>query len=125
MSSTKTKNPALDIPDVPRSLNVLLNLHWRNQRKERDKWILLVRSQMDMNGMWLQPIVPMKAKITLYHSRFYDEADNLKGACKPLIDALKHWKLIYDDTPRYFKADIRQEKYPHKRRHTVIELEVA
>jgi len=113
----------LVIPDVPPSLNVLLNLHWRNQRKVRDKWILEVRGQMDTNQVWPKPTGPTKATITLYHSRPYDEADNLKGACKPLIDALKHWKLIYDDTPEYLEADIRQAKCPHKQRHTIVELE--
>ena len=112
----------LDIPDVPPSLNVLMRLHWRNQQKLRDKWKLLVRSQL--NGNYLKAIVKVRATVTMYHARLYD-ADNAYGACKVLVDALKDWRLIYDDTKQYLELHVKQEKFPHKRRHTVVELEAA
>jgi hypothetical protein len=119
----------LTIPEVPPSLNKFLNMHWRAQRKLRDKWILEVRAQMDMNKVWLKPIakreaVKMKVFIMLVHSRFYDY-DNACGGAKPVVDALKHWGLIYDDSRELLELIVEQGLCPHAKRHTIIELEPA
>jgi hypothetical protein len=66
----------------------------------------------------------MRVKIVLYHSRVYDK-DNAFGACKIVVDAIKHWKLIVDDSPDWMDLQVSQDICPHKRRHTVIELEEA
>src|SRR5690242_7175925 len=92
------KPKRLDIPDVPPSLNVLMRLHWRNQYALRKKWNLLVRSQMNGNNH-LRGMVKVRVNVTLYHARPYDQ-DNAVGACKVLVDALKDWRLIFDDTKR-------------------------
>jgi hypothetical protein len=110
----------LTIPDVPPSLNVSRNLHWAAKARLRDNWILLIRSQL--KGRYLKPIVKMRCLVTLCHARPYD-SDNAYGACKPLVDALKHWKLIYDDNGDYLDLTVWQSKCPHKKRHTIIELE--
>jgi hypothetical protein len=112
----------LTIPDVPPSLNVLMRLHWRNQHALRQKWILWVRSQL--NGSYLKAIVKVRVKVTLCHARLYD-ADNAVGACKVVVDALKDWRLIYDDTKQYLELKVEQQKCPHKKRHTIIELEAV
>lgn len=110
----------LVIPDTPPSLNVLMRLHWRNQQRLREKWKLLVRSQL--NGNYLKAIVRIRCQITLCHAKFYD-VDNAYGACKVLVDALKDWRLIYDDTKQYLDLTVTQAKCPHKRRHTIVDLE--
>jgi hypothetical protein len=112
----------LTIPDVPPSLNKVLNLHWRNQQKLKDKWKLLVRAQIIPIPMNLAQ--KKRVRITLHHARPYDE-DNAYGACKVLIDALKSWNLIWDDSAKYLTLFIWQERCPHKKRHTIIELEPA
>jgi hypothetical protein len=112
----------LEVLAVPPSLNKVSRMHWRQQRDLHGVWKLLVRSQMP--GIFLQPIVRMRVKITLFHSRFYDK-DNAYGAVKPIVDGLRHWKLIFDDTAEYLDLSVEQQKCPHKRRHTVIELEAA
>lgn len=112
----------LDIPDVPPSLNVVMRMHWRDQQKLRDKWKLWVRSQL--NGNYLKAIVRIRVKVTMHHVRLYD-ADNAYGACKVLVDALKDWRLIYDDTKQYLDLRVKQEKCPHKQRHTTVELEAV
>lgn len=112
----------LTITDVPPSPNKVLGKHWSTKAGEKDKWVLLVRSK----------IVPCVIRsperkqvlITLCHSRRYD-ADNAYAAVKPLVDALKHWNLIWDDSAKWIDLMVVQEKCPHKQRHTIVELEAA
>lgn len=110
----------LTIADVPPSLNMLMRLHWWNQHALRKKWALLVRCQLD--GYYLKATVKVRVAVTLCHARLYD-ADNAVGACKVLVDALKDWRLIYDDTKEYLELVVKQEKCAHKRRHTLVEIE--
>jgi hypothetical protein len=112
----------LTIPHIPPSLNRLLRMHWAAKKDLRDNWSLLVRSQLQ--GTYLKPVVKMRCKITLAHSRLFDQ-DNAYGACKVVIDALKDWKLIVDDSKKYLSLTVKQTKVPHKQRHTIIELEPA
>jgi Holliday junction resolvase RusA-like endonuclease len=65
-----------------------------------------------------------RVTITLYHSRKYDP-DNLSASVKPVLDAMKHWQIILDDAPRWVELEVRQEKYKHRARHTIIEIEPA
>jgi hypothetical protein len=112
----------LSIPDVPPSLNKTTRQNGFANWRLKNKWVLFVRSQL--NGSYLKPVVRMRCMVTLHHSRMYDK-DNAYGACKPLIDALKHWKLIFDDTAEYLELSVEQSKCPHKQRHTEIELEAV
>ncbi len=111
-----------EIPDVPPSPNRVLGRHWSMKAREKDKWVLWVRAKMPT--VHPKPVVKMRLRVILAHSRSYDE-DNAYGACKPVIDALKRWQLIFDDSPQYLDLTIEQEKCPRKQRHTVIELEEA
>lgn len=114
----------LTIPEVPMSLNKVLVLHWRTRSAVNDLWRVLVRSMLDLNGESRKATGKMRCQILLSHSRFYDK-DNAYGAVKPLVDALKHWKLIYDDTAEWLELSVEQEKCTHKQRHTIVELESA
>jgi hypothetical protein len=111
----------LTIPAVPPSPNRVLGKHWSTKAGEKDKWILLVRSQI-LPGRALQ-----KRKlvvIALAHSREYDK-DNAYAAVKPIVDALKHWNLIWDDSPEWLDLIVVQKKCKRKDAHTIIELEAA
>jgi hypothetical protein len=66
----------------------------------------------------------MRCKITLHHARPYDK-DNAYGACKPVVDALVRNGALWEDTPYYTDLTVEQEKFPHKKRFTSIELEPA
>jgi len=112
----------LEIPFVPPSLNKTLRMHWGKKLKLNRDWSLLIRSRMP--ELYLQPFVKMQCKITLHHSRFYDE-DNAYGAVKPVVDGLKAWKLIRDDSRDYLDLTVEQAKCRRKEAHTVIELEAA
>jgi hypothetical protein len=114
----------LTIPDVPPSPNRVLGKHWRIKAGEKDKWILLVRSQILPRARNEHDACPMQVAITLCHSRIYDQ-DNAYAAVKPVVDALKHWNLIWDDSLEWLDLLVRQDKCKRKDAHTIIELEPA
>ena len=108
----------LTIPDVPPSPNRVLGKHWRTKNGEKNKWVLLVRS------VYLPAHVEdvkRSVVITLCHSRMYDK-DNAYASVKPLVDSLKYWNLIVDDTSKWLVLKVQQEKCPHKQRHTTIQI---
>lgn len=111
----------LDIQAVPPSLNKTLRLHWREKQELNAYWVLLVRGSFKPAKAAERK---MRVKIILCHARMYDR-DNLYGSVKPCVDALRHWRLIADDTDEWLDLTVEQEKCPHKKRHTRIELEVA
>lgn len=112
----------LEIPDLPPSLNKTLRMHWAKKRKLNETWQQWVRAMLP--EYFLEPMVRMRCTITLHHSRFYDK-DNAYGAVKPVVDALRLWKLIRDDTREYLDLQVEQSKCSHKKRSTTIELEPA
>lgn len=112
----------MEIKAVPPSLNKVLRMHWRARKQLNDAWIMLVRSEMP--EIYLKPIVKMRCTVVLAHSRHFDY-DNAFGAVKPLIDALKRWALIFDDSPEYLDLEVQQQKCKRKDGHTVIVLEPA
>ena len=70
-------------------------------------------ADLDSKGIYLQDIqvtAPVKRKVifTSYRSRRLD-SDNLSGGLKYLRDTLKDVRLIYDDSPRWLKAEYRQQ----------------
>jgi hypothetical protein len=112
----------LTIQAVPPSLNKTQRMHWAKRKRLNDEWKLLVRAEMPQ--IVLHPFVKMRCCITLAHSRAFDK-DNAYGACKPVVDALTHWKLIFDDSLECLDLKIEQVKCSRSEAHTVIELEPA
>jgi hypothetical protein len=110
----------LTVKAIPPSLNKTQRMHWAKRKKLNDDWKWLIRSQMP--EFVLHPFVKMRCSVTLAHSRAFDR-DNSFGAVKPIIDALKHWKLIFDDSPEYLDLEVVQVKSTRKEAHTVVELE--
>jgi hypothetical protein len=102
-------------------------MHWRTKQKLSDKWQVEVFCAVPLaplRRILTHDLRPKRATVTLFHSRFYDR-DNAFGACKVVFDALKRNGFIVDDAPEWLTQDVKQEKCPHKKRHTVIELEAA
>lgn len=113
---------AMTIPDVPPSLNKTLRMHWSARQRLKNAWLYWVKANIP--EVHLKPVVKMKATVTFHHSRLYDK-DNAYGACKVLVDAMRHCGFIVNDTAEWLELSVEQEKCPHKKRHTVIELEAA
>jgi hypothetical protein len=119
----------LIINAVAPSLNRLLRLHWRKKQALNAMWIMLVRSEFvpkSLTGPYPNGAAKtkMRVKITLCHSRLFDR-DNAYGSVKPLVDALTHWKIIKDDSAEWLDLVVGQSLCPHKKRHTIIEVEPA
>jgi len=85
---------------------------WRKRKlKEIYGWLIfkdLSSQRIDLEN--IQVMAPVKHKVifTSYRSRRLD-SDNLSGGLKYLRDTLKDVRLIYDDSPRWLKAEYRQE----------------
>ena len=108
----------LTIQDVPVSGNKLLRMHWAVRSKYNQYWQTLVRSQI--NNGHRAPKTKMKVQISQMRKRKLDK-DNLYSSVKPLVDALKYWKLIRDDSPDWIELDVVQTTGPEK--ITVINIE--
>jgi Holliday junction resolvase RusA-like endonuclease len=93
----------LTLPDIPRGMNGsngLLRMGWRARSKYNHYWIQLVRSQIDMTHK------TPRTRQTVFISQMRRKAmdrDNLYASCKPILDALVHWKLIKDDSEKYIE----------------------
>lgn len=74
-----------------------------------------------------EEMIELEPKIDLKITRFYGyrkralDKDNLYGACKPLIDAMRGYKIIPDDTPKHINLYVDQEKSPDKSTFVKIE----
>jgi hypothetical protein len=108
----------LTIPSVPPSLN-RTRVHWSKLHRLKNEWIQLLRSVYVPNG---KATTKKKVTITLHHSREYDR-DNLFGSVKPLVDAMRTWDILVNDTSEWLDLEVKQAKCPHKQRHTTIQVE--
>ena len=87
----------IKLPFVPPSPNKTLREHWSVRSKRRDKYQLIIRSQMNK---WkldkAEPKQPFQLEIESIRKRRLD-TDNLYGSMKSLIDALCNELFIWDD----------------------------
>jgi len=109
----------LVIPAIPPSPNRILGKHWSVKAGEKNAWVLLVRGQV-----LPKPVQKFRCRVAirLFHPRQYDK-DNLYASVKPVVDALKHWRLIRDDSSEWLDLDVQQEKCPKKFQRTEIYIE--
>jgi len=97
------------IPGPLPSLNKLLRMHWAKRRQlkndyKRELWV--------QGGTRDTPHAKKRRQaisITVFQPfRRFDE-DNLVGATKLLVDALREVGFIYRDSPRWLRREVRQE----------------
>jgi hypothetical protein len=102
-------------------------MHWG----QRNKWKKAIDTLLYAHGDLL---VKLEPKIDLRITRFYGyrkrafDKDNLYGACKPLIDAVRGLQVIPDDTPAHINLYVEQEKSPTKQsfvRISAHEVDIA
>jgi Holliday junction resolvase RusA-like endonuclease len=109
----------LTIPGRLPSLNENLRAHWAKRARAKDdmSWHLA------MSGQPRPKTKKCRAALTVYQkTRRFDE-DNLHGACKPVIDALKETGYIWRDSPEWLELKIRQElDHVNPRVEIVIEV---
>lgn len=126
----------ITVPLVPPSANKLLRMHWakrRNLKQEWVEWLCAGMNQAEHNGQRKEvyalrhavtSLKKVAMEICFYHSR-NDDADNLWGRAKLVLDAAKYKKgagLIFDDDAAHLQLDVLQAPYPRKQAHTGITL---
>lgn len=119
----------LELRMVPCSLNRLLRSHWSFKQQQLTAWHTILYVALDATKIQEKKALMAKAQlatrmrldIEVHHSRLFDH-DNLVGSVKPLVDAVKHLGLIYDDRPAFLELKVTQKKSTRKNQHTVIIL---
>jgi hypothetical protein len=101
----------LVIDEVAPSPNTYLYRHWRYYKAVKDKWRWLVHIASIASGKPSEALPRSKVGIMRY-GRLLLDPDNLVGAHKPVVDALKNNGFILDDTGDHIELDVRQEKVP-------------
>ncbi len=103
------------------SLNKLHGNHWQmiNWKK---KYLKELKNYNIIYGLKS----PKKIRLTYfrYGSREFDN-DNFVGGCKPLTDALKTLKIIWDDCPKFVDIKYIQIGCKRKQEKTMIFISVA
>lgn len=111
----------LTLSSVPPSLNKYLRMHWAVKRQLRTNY----QWELTTAFMATKDAIPEGVKIhviiTIYHPRLFDP-DNLYGACKPLIDAMRDCHFIKQDSPKWLRLKVEQVREKDNPR-TEIELE--
>lgn len=90
----------LDIDEVVPSVNRLMRMHWAQRRKLQKKWHWLIWLEFYRRGAPKVPKGRLAVHITRYSFHVLDD-DNLHGAAKVVLDALKTVKILTDDSPAY------------------------
>jgi len=108
------------IKSLTPSLNKLLVMNrWKRAELKDDlAWEVYAELQ-EQNPDYKVITAPQKKRLNIvsYRKSFLDK-DNFIGGLKPLIDAIKELKLIYDDSPIFLNLQAEQkiEKKRNKQR---------
>jgi hypothetical protein len=113
----------LQIPRVPPSLNIQMHWHWSKRKKEKLLWQQEIITAFGA-GRIPQATDRMKMEITMFNSRLYD-ADNLAGAYKVVVDAIKELGFIKEDSRKWVDLQYDQMKVPRNKSSTHIEIQEA
>lgn len=109
------------------SLNTILRWksqgqHWRYSQL-RDNWCLEVRARLNEQGIFFTNSAHGKIHVHIErHCAGTLDDDNLRGGCKPLLDALKKERAIFDDSPKWLHATYSQVKAKRGEGFTVITI---
>ena len=97
----------IEVPRIPESPNELRRFHWRHRYRHDRLWkdeVWYAVLQIKLVGAPFP-----KAKIMIdRRSRGKLDPDNLVSSMKPVIDALRHAKVIADDTHEHIQLTVTQ-----------------
>jgi hypothetical protein len=97
------------IPEVVPSLNRLLRLHWAARRSLLNRWEWMVFAELHRQRLLnVLPEGRVAVEITRCGKRQLDP-DNLHGAAKIVLDAMKRCGLIADDSSAHIALTCSQE----------------
>lgn len=90
-----------------KSGNIRLRSHWaalhRENKRVRETMGFLLMSLVGQKSAYLNSPKKRMILITSYRRRTLD-MDNLIAGAKPWIDALRTYRIIWDDSPKYLQA---------------------
>ena len=107
------------LPIIPKGHNSLNWSHWRNKKREADRWKLAVKAIP--RGPCHSPYVRVRLEILVYRKQLQDP-DNAVASCKYLVDALVARGWAVDDTKEWLDCTV-DEKIDRKNTRTVITWE--
>ena len=109
----------LTIPELPESLNKILNWHWTKRKQYKDRCHLLVKSEIDRQGL-----TKVKGCVIIHYKFIFDnkhrhDPDNYVAGCKFFLDELK--ELFEDDNMDVIKG-LEFDYEIGKERKTIITI---
>jgi Holliday junction resolvase RusA-like endonuclease len=104
--------------------NAILRMHFRAYGRLRKRWeMTLLHHAMKLGAKPLKPLERARITVTRY-SATEPDADNLRFAGKPILDAMKRVGLILDDKPAVIGTpEFKWVKVPAKQGGVKIVLE--
>jgi Holliday junction resolvase RusA-like endonuclease len=112
----------ITIPGALPPLGKLMRMHWAKRNRINNDWTLEISCQTERCK--LRKTEKRLVKIMVYHkTRRFDE-DNLHGAVKGIIDALRKTNWIYNDSPRWLDLKLDQA-IDHENPRVEIRIEEA
>jgi len=111
---------SLTIPELPESLNKILNWHWTKRKQYKDRCHMLVKSEINRQGLTkFKGCVIIKYRFCFdnHHKR---DADNFLAGCKYFQDELKE-NLLEDDNMDIIKG-LEFDYEIGKERKTIITI---
>lgn len=101
----------LEIPRVPPSLNEVVGYHWRHRHRVSQIWQKEIWYALITAGYSPQRLPYAKARVSIHRqSHGKMDPDNLVGAMKPLIDALRYAHVLVDDTEEHLELVVTQKR---------------
>lgn len=110
----------LEIPRIPASPNEMRRFHWRHRYRHDQIW----KQEIGYAVVSKRPAVPFpRAKVTIdRRSRGSLDPDNLVSSMKPVIDALRHSRIIENDTADHIQLTVTQSRDARLPPRTLIEI---
>lgn len=119
----------LEIPRAPASPNEFLGFHWRHRKRNSDLWQKEIRVALAAQQYFGIQKPLNRAHVAIERrSRGQMDPDNLYGAVKPVIDALRYAGILLDDSPDHLElavTQVRSFKDPPRTRIVIQPLESA
>lgn len=103
----------IQVPEIAPSLNRLVRMHWSARRRLLKKWEWIVFAEVYRVGGPLAIKYHGKMRVSIIRrSHHVLDHDNLHGAAKLVLDALKAARVIEDDSPDHIELHCEQERGP-------------
>ena len=119
----------LTVPEIPVSPNGpggLFRIHWGQRKRMFEAWAWHVSVALNRlgNGPRLPEALKRRRKVFIYQVRTRRlDRDNLWASVKPICDALKKNKLIFDDSEKWIELEVTQSTgKPNKTEITITDL---